>query len=118
MCSRHNLGYRFRRNHLRIGVFWLGLSLALGFALVEWGLAPSLGFLLVAPLTIGTYSLLAGSFGVCFYSSVFGKRRADHGVEGVPDAALREQLIRRGVMLAGASCTLAALATTVFVVSV
>jgi hypothetical protein len=118
MCSSHNLGYRFRRNHLRIGVLWLGLSLALGFALVEWGVAPRLGFLLVAPLTVGTYSLLAGAFGVCFYSSVFGKRHADHGAEAVADPALRQQLIRRGVMLAGASCTLALLATTLFVVSV
>jgi hypothetical protein len=89
----------------------------LGFGLVEWGLGPSLGFLLVAPLAIGTYCLIAGSFGVCFYTSIFGKRLADHGAEVVPEAELRQRLIRRGVVLAGVSCTLAGLATVLFVVS-
>jgi hypothetical protein len=118
MCKSHNLGPRFRRNHLRIGVVWLGLALGLGFALVEWGLASRLGFLLVAPLTIGTYSLLAGSFGICVYSGVSGKRHADHGAEGVPDPELRQRLMQRGLTLAGVSCTLAAVATTLFVSSI
>lgn len=117
MCTSHNLGPRFRRGHLQLGVLWLGLALGLGFALVEWGHAARFGFLLVAPLALGTYCLLAGTFGVCFYSSIFGKRHADHGSEGVPCRRLRKRLVRRGVVLAGVSSTLAALATLVFVAS-
>jgi hypothetical protein len=117
MCTRHNLGSRFRQQHVRLGVVWLGLALALGFGLVEWGVASRFGFLLALPLAIGTYSLLAGSFGVCFYNGMRGQRRADHGAEVVPDPSLRQRLIRQGVTLAGVSCTLAGIATTVFVVS-
>jgi hypothetical protein len=118
MCNRHNLGPRVRLDHVRKGVIWLGLALGLGFALVESGLVDRLGFLLILPLATGIYCVLAGSFGVCFYHSVFGKRHADHGLEGVPDAQLRQGLIRRGVVLASVSCTLAAFATTLFVASV
>lgn len=118
MCTQHNLGSRFRQQHLRVGVVWLALALVLGFGLVEWGVAARLGFLLALPLAVGTYSLLAGSFGVCFYTSIVGRRMADHGAEVVPDQALRQRLIRRGVALAGVSCALAGAATAVFVVSV
>ena len=95
----------------------MGLALGLGFALVEWGHAPSFGFLLVAPLALGTYCLLAGTFGVCFYASIFGKRHADHGSEVVPCRRLRKRLIQRGVVLAGVSSTVAVLATLLFVAS-
>jgi hypothetical protein len=118
MCNRHNLGPRVRLDHLRKGVIWHGLALAFGFGLVESGRAAQLGFLLILPLATGIYCVLAGSFGVCFYHSVFGKRHADHGLEGVPDAELRQRLVRRGVLLATVSCTLAAFATTLFVASV
>jgi hypothetical protein len=117
LCTRHNLGSRFRQLHMRVGVIWLALALAIGFALVEWGVASRFGFLLVLPLTLGTYALLAGSFGVCFYNGMRGQRRADHGAEVVPDPSLRQRLIRQGVTLAGVSCTLAGIATAVFVVS-
>jgi hypothetical protein len=117
MCTRHNLGSRFRQQHVRLGVVWLALALVFGFGLVEWGVATRYGFLLALPLAVGTYCLLAGSFGVCFYNSMFGRRMADHGAEVVPDQTLRKRLIRRGVALAGVSCTLAGVATAVFVVS-
>jgi len=117
MCTRHNLGSRFRQQHVRLGVVWLALALVLGFGLVELGVASRFGFLLALPLAVGTYCLLAGSFGVCFYNSMFGRRMADHGAEVVPDQKLRKRLIRRGVALAGVSCTLAGMATAVFVVS-
>jgi hypothetical protein len=96
---------------------WQAVALGLGFGLVEWGLGSSYGFLLAVPLAVGTYCLLASSFGVCFYSGLCGERRADHGAEVVADAGRREQLMRRGVMLAGVSCTLAGLATMLFVVT-
>jgi hypothetical protein len=118
MCNRHNLGPRVRLDHVRKGVIWLGLALGLGLVLVESELANQLGFLLILPLATGIYCVLAGSFGVCFYHSVFGKRHADHGLEGVPDAELRQGLIRRGIVLASVSCTLAAFATTLFVASI
>lgn len=118
MCTRHNLGSRFRQQHVRLGVVWLALALGLGFGLVEWGVASRLGFLLALPLAVGTYCLLAGSFGVCFYNSMVGRRVADHGAEVVPDQALRKRLVRRGVALAGFSCTLAGVATAVFLVSI
>ncbi|HTV23840.1 MAG TPA: hypothetical protein VMG12_34355 [Polyangiaceae bacterium] len=118
MCTRHNLGSRFRQQHVRLGVIWLSFALVLGFGLVEWGVASRFGILLALPLAVGTYCLLAGSFGVCFYNSMYGRRMADHGAEVVPDESLRKRLIRRGVALAGVSCTLAGLATAVFVVSV
>lgn len=118
MCTRHNLGSRFRQQHVRMGVVWLSLALCLGFALVEWGAASRFGFLLALPLAVGTYCLLAGSFGVCFYNSMFGRRMADHGAEVVPDQTLRKRLIRRGFTLVGVSWALAGLATAVFVVSV
>jgi hypothetical protein len=118
MCTRHNLGSRFRQQHVRLGVVWLALALALGFGLVEGGVASRFGFLLALPLAIGTYCLLTGSFGVCFYNSMFGRRLADHGAEVVPDETLRKRLVRRGIALAGVSCTLAGVATAVFVVSV
>jgi hypothetical protein len=118
MCTRHNLGSRFRQQHLRLGVIWLASALVIGFGLVEWQAASRFGFLLALPLAAGTYCLLAGSFGVCFYNSMFGRRMADHGAEVVPDQALRKRLVRRGVALAGVSCTLAGLATALFVVSV
>jgi hypothetical protein len=103
---------------MRLGVVWLAFTLVLGFGLVEWGVASRLGFLLAVPLFIGTYCLLAGSFGVCVYNGVFGRRRADHGAEQVPDAHVRKGLMVRGMALAGVSCTLAGLATVLFVVSV
>jgi hypothetical protein len=118
MCTRHNLGSRFRQQHVRLGVVWLALALALGFGLVEWGVASRFGFLLALPLAVGTYSLLTGTFGVCFYNSMFGRRLADHGPEVVPDDEVRKRLIRRGLALAGVSCTLAGAATVVFVASV
>jgi hypothetical protein len=118
MCTSHNLGSRFRQQHLRLGVIWLALTLVLGFGLVEWGVASRLGFLLALPLSIGTYCLLAGSFGVCAYNGVSGRRMADHGAEDVPDATVRKSLMRRGMALAGVSCTLAGLGTVVFVASV
>ena len=117
MCTSQNLGPRVRRSLLRIGVFWQAVALGLGFGLVEWGVASSFGFLLAVPLAIGTYCVLASSFGVCFYTGMCGKRRADHGAEIVARAGQREQLMRRGVLLAGVSCTLAGLATMLFVVS-
>jgi len=117
MCTRHNLGSRFRQQHVRLGVVWLAVALAIGFGLIEWGAASRFGFLLALPLAIGTYCLLAGSFGVCFYNSMFGRRLADHGAEVVPDETLRKRLVRRGIALAGVSCTLAGVATAVFVVS-
>jgi hypothetical protein len=117
MCTRHNLGSRFRQQHLRVGVVWLALALVIGFGMVEWGVASSWGFLLALPLAAGSYCLLAGSFGVCFYNSMYGRRMADHGAEVVPDQALRKRLVRRGVALAGVSWALAGLATTVFVIS-
>lgn len=117
MCTSHNLGSRSRQNIVRFGVVWLAFTLLLGFGLVEWGVASRFGFLLALPLAVGLYCLLTGSFGVCFYSSMFGRRRADHGTEVVPDELLRKRLVRRGVALAGLSCTLAGVATVVFVVS-
>jgi hypothetical protein len=117
MCTRHNLGSRFRQHHVRLGVVWLAVALALGFGLVEGGVASRFGFLLALPLAIGSDCLLAGSFGVCFSNSMCGRRLADHGAEVVPDESLRKRLIRRGVALAGVSCTLAGVATAVFVVS-
>jgi hypothetical protein len=118
MCTRHNLGSRFRQQHVRLGVIWLAFALILGFALVEWGVAPRFGFLLALPLALGTYCVLSGSFGVCFYNSMFGRRMADHGAEVVPDQEVRKRLIRRGMTLMGLSWTLAGVATVVFVVSV
>src|SRR5688572_29839303 len=118
MCTRHNLGTRYRQHLLRLGVVWLAVALVVGFGLVEWGAASSFGFLLALPLAAGTYCLLAGSFGVCFYNGLCGRRIADHGAEVVPDPALRKRLIQRGVALAGVSCTLAGMATAVFVISV
>jgi hypothetical protein len=118
MCTRHNLGSRFRQQHVRLGVIWLAFALILGFALVEWGVAPRFGFLLALPLALGTYCVLSGSFGVCFYNSMFGRRMADHGSEVVPDQEVRKRLIRRGMTLMGLSWTLAGVATVVFVVSV
>jgi hypothetical protein len=118
MCTRHNLGSRFRQQHVRLGVVLLAFTLILGFGLVDWGVASRLGFLLALPLAVGTYALLAGSFGVCFYNSMSGRRMADHGAEVVPDETLRKQLIRRGVALMGVSCTLAGVATALFIVSV
>jgi hypothetical protein len=117
MCTGHNLGTRFRQQHLRLGVVLLAAALVVGFGLVEWGVASSFGFLLAVPLAAGTYCLLAGSFGVCVYNSMHGRRLADHGAEVVPDEAIRKRLIRRGIAMAGVSCTLAGLATTVFVIS-
>lgn len=117
MCTSHNLGPRVRRGLLRLGVACQALALGLGFGLVEWGVASSFGFLLGLPLALGTYCLLASSFGVCFYAGMCGKRRADHGAEVVAEVALRERLLRRGVLLVGTSCALAALATTLFVVT-
>jgi hypothetical protein len=118
MCTGHNLGSRFRQQHMRLGVIWLAFTLMLGFCLVEWGAASRFGFLLALPLAIGTYCLLAGSFGVCVYNSMSGRRRADHGAEEVPDAHVRKGLRVRGMALAGVSCTLAGLGTLLFVVSV
>jgi hypothetical protein len=118
MCTRHNLGSRFRQQHVRMGVVWLAFTLVLGFGLVEAGVASRFGLFLALPFAIGTYSLLAGSFGVCIYNSMVGQRMTDHGAEVVPDETLRKRLIRRGVTLMGVSCTLAGLATAVFVVSV
>jgi hypothetical protein len=118
MCTGHNLGSRFRQQHMRLGVIWLALTLVLGFCLVEWGAAGRLGFLVAFPLALGTYCLLAGSFGVCVYNSMSGRRRADHGAEEVPDAHVRKSLMVRGMALAGVSCTLAGLGTALFVVSV
>jgi hypothetical protein len=117
MCTRHNLGSRFRQQNVRLGVILLAFTLVLGFGLVEWGVASHFGFLLALPLAAGTYCLLAGTFGVCFYNSMFGRRMADHGAEVVPDPSLRKRLIRRGVALMGVSCTLAGVATAVFMVS-
>src|SRR5262245_43804784 len=107
MCTSHNLGARFRQQHVRLGVLWLALTLGLGFGLIEAGAASRYGFLLALPLAAGCYCLLAGSFGVCVYNGFFGRRMADHGAEHVPDEALRRRLIRRGMALAGVSCTLA-----------
>ncbi len=117
MCTRHNLGPRFRQHHVRLGVVWLAVALVMGFVLADWGAAGRLGFLLALPLAMGTYCLLAGSFGVCFYNSMVGRRMADHGAEVVPDPSLRKRLVRRGLTLAGLSCTVAGVATAVFVVS-
>jgi hypothetical protein len=117
MCTSQNLGPRVRRGLLRVGVLWHAVALGLGFGLVEWGVASSFGFVLAAPLAIGIYCLLAGSFGVCFYTGMCGERRADHGAEVVAEATQREQLMRRGMTLAGVSCALAGLATMLFVVS-
>jgi hypothetical protein len=118
MCTRHNLSGRFRQQHMRLGVIWLALTLGLGFGLVEWGVASRLGFLLALPLSVGTYCLLAGSFGVCAYNGMSGRRRADHGAEEVPDQTVRKGLMMRGLALAGVSCTLAGLGTVVFIASV
>ena len=114
----HNIGSRFRQHHVRIGVLWLACALLLGFGLFEWGAAPRFGFLLALPLALGTYGVLAGTFGVCVYNCVHGRRMANHGAEMVPDAAQRKRLIRRGMALAGLSCTLAGLGTLAFVASV
>jgi hypothetical protein len=103
---------------MRLGVIWLAFTLVLGFGLVEWGVASRLGFLLALPLSVGTYCLLAGSFGVCVYNSMSGRRMADHGAEEVPNAAVRKRLMRRGMALAGVSCTLAGLGAVLFVASV
>ena len=118
MCQSHNLGSRVRRQHVRLGVLWFAVSLVLGFGLVERGDAGRLGFLLALPLAIGCYCLLAGSFGVCVYNSVQGRRLANHGAEVVPDETLRKRLVRRGLTLAGLSCTLGGLGALAFVVSV
>lgn len=118
MCQSHNLGSRSRRQHVRIGVLWLALSLVLGLVLVEQGAAGRLGFVLALPLAIGCYGLLAGSFGVCVYNGVQGRRLANHGAEVVPDETLRKRLVRRGLTLAGVSCTLGGLGALAFIVSV
>lgn len=117
MCTSQNLGPRVRRGLLRVGVGCQAVALGLGFGLVEWGVASRFGFLLAVPLAVGIYCLLAASFGVCFYTGMCGERRADHGAEVVAQTAQREQLKRRGVVLAGVSCTLAGLGTAVFVMS-
>jgi hypothetical protein len=118
MCGDHNLGARVRRGHLRVGVVLAGLALALGFGIVDSGLPAAWGWLLVLPLTLGAYCLLAGSFGLCLFASIAGQRHADHGEEIVPDADLRRHLVQRGLVLTGVSCALAVLATAVFVSSV
>jgi hypothetical protein len=117
MCNKHNLGSRLRQQSVRVGVLWLAFALLLGFGLVEWGAASRFGFLLAVPLALGTHSLLSGSFGVCVFNGMWGRRVADHGAEVVPDQTLRKRLLRRGLTLAGVSCTLAGVATAVFVVS-
>ena len=118
MCQTQNLGSRVRRQHVRIGVLWFALALVLGFVLVDRGAAGRLGLLLAMPLAIGTYCLLSGSLGVCVYTGVQGRRLADHGAEMVPDETLRRRLVRRGLALAGLSCTLGGLGALAFVVSI
>lgn len=118
MCTSQNLGSRFRQRQLRAGVLWLAVALVAGFAMVRWEVAAGTGLLLVLPLAVGTYHLLAGTFGVCVYRGLCGQRRADHGEEFVPDERLRRRLMRRGMALVGVSCTLAGLATAAFVLSV
>jgi len=118
MCKSHNLGSRVRRQHVRLGVIWFALTLVLGFALLERGAAAHFGFLLALPLAMGSYCLLAGSFGVCVYNGVQGRRHANHGSEMVPDETLRRRLVHRGLAYAGLSCALGGLGALAFVVSV
>lgn len=118
MCGDHNLGERVRRGHLRIGVVLTGLTLALGFAIADSGLPAVSGWLLLLPLTLGTYCLLAGSFGLCLYAGLAGQRHADHGDDIVPDRDLRRHLVQRGLIITGISCALSLAATAVFVSSV
>jgi hypothetical protein len=118
MCGDHNLGRRVRRAHLRIGVLLTGLSLGFGLFITDLGLPAKAGWLLVLPLTLGTYCLLAATFGLCLYSSLSGQRRADHGADVVPDRVLRRHLLQRALVITGVSCAFAVLATAFFVSNV
>jgi hypothetical protein len=116
-CAGKNLGPRARRVQLRVGVIWLALTLAVGFALVELGVAPAYGWLLLPLMASGTYAMLAGLFGVCVFTGARGGRLADYGYETVTDCSLRLQLRKRGAGVLLASLCWAALSTAVFVAS-
>jgi hypothetical protein len=116
-CTSKNLGPRARRVQLRAGVIWLALTLAVGFTLVELGVAPVYGWLLILPMMSGTYSMLSGLFGVCIFAGARGARLTDYGHETVADCALRLSLRNRGAGVLLASLGWAALSTAVFVVS-
>jgi hypothetical protein len=116
-CASKNLGPRARRVQLRAGVIWLGLTLAVGFALVELGVAPVYRWLLLLPMVSGTYAMLSGLFGVCIFAGARGARLADYGSETVADCALRLSLRNRGAGVLLASLGWAVLSTAIFVAS-
>jgi hypothetical protein len=115
--ANKNLGPKARRGQLRAAVIVLGVTLAAGLAMVEVGAPAVYGWLLLLPMAFGTYTMFSGLFGVCIFVGARGARVADYGFEVVPDCSLRNHLRNRGVGVALASFTLAALATALFVVS-
>jgi hypothetical protein len=118
MCRGHNLGSIPRRLHLRLSVMASTFTLGLGLVLAERGLAAHWGVLLAIPLTLASYWLLAGLFGVCTLTGVRGGRVADHGYERIADREMLKQLRLRGLMLFGASLAMSAVGTGVFMSSV
>jgi hypothetical protein len=117
MCERHNLGSRARRGFLRFGVLVSGVTLGIGFLLLELGLARQWGWLLVFPLSLASYSMIASLFGACAFSGARGLRHADHGLETVPDSKLRKDLRNRGLLLVSVSVGLALVSTGIYVAS-
>lgn len=118
-CSaRHNLGTRSRSWLLRRGVLQLGGTLALGFLLVELGVASRFGWLLTLPLAIGCYSLCSALFGVCAFNGFSGMRVADHGSEAVTDTAARQRFMLRGLAVLVFSLTISVAGAKLFLLSV
>jgi hypothetical protein len=116
-CATKNLGPRARREQLRAGVIWLGVALFTGFALVELGAVAAYGWLLLLPLALGSYAMLAGLFGVCVFAGARGGRRADYGYELVADCTLRRTLRNRSAGVLLVSLGFAAVSTFVFIAS-
>jgi hypothetical protein len=118
LCPDHNLGQRIRSFHLRVSVVLFALALGLGFVIVDRQLSGAFGWLLALPLALGTYSFLAGSFGLCLFAGLKGQRRADHGSELVMDGEERRHMLRRGLVITGMSFGFALGAAALFVSSV
>ena len=75
--------------------------------LAQGGRIDNVGVIHGLPVALSAYLLISGTLGICVFSSVSGKRRADYGREAVLDPESRQHLRLRALLAVSASLIIA-----------
>lgn len=102
---------------MRAGIFALAAALVVAIVLARTGAEPGYRALAFLPFFVAAHGVLGSLYGVCGFTALAGRRMTEAGAERVCDFAELSEQRKSGLRVAAMSMTLAAIATTLFVIA-